>query len=125
MTAPILNLTQHNATADQIAVGVIEQPHPAVKPLLNFNTLPTLAEIKLRASQIAAIAADEIALENAERKAMIAGAPFFMSSLEEALKNVGITPVYAFSVRESVEVHNEDGSVSKQNVFKHLGFVEV
>ena len=125
MTAPILNLTQHTATADQVAVGVIEQPHPAVKPLLNFNTLPTLAEIKLRASQIAAIAADEIALENAERKAMIAGAPFFMSSLEEALKNVGITPVYAFSVRESVEVHNEDGSVSKQNVFKHLGFVEV
>ena len=125
MTAPILNLTQHTATADQIAVGVIEQPHPAVKPLLNFNTLPTLEEIKLRASQIAAIAADEIALENAERKAMIAGAPFFMSSLEEALKNAGITPVYAFSVRESVEVHNEDGSVSKQNVFKHLGFIEV
>ena len=143
MTAPILNLTQHAATADQAAAGVIEQPHPEVKPLLNFTELPTLEEIQARATQIATIVANEISAENAEiekygqgdidsiialqtqRKAMIAGAPFFMSSLEEALKNVGITPVYAFSVRESVEVHNEDGSVSKQNVFKHIGFVEV
>ena len=34
------------------------------------------------------------------------------------------TDLYAFSVRESVEVHNPDGSVSKNNVFRHLGFIE-
>ena len=143
MQTTILNLTQHVATADQVAAGVVEQPHPAVKPLLNFDTMPTMQEIQLRALKIARIAAEEIALESAEierhgqgdidsilalqqeRKALIGGAPFLMSSLEEALKNVGLTPVYAFSVREIVEVQKEDGSVSKQNIFKHLGFIEL
>ena len=55
---------------------------------------------------------------------MIGGAPFFMSALERALLDVGITPLYAFSIRESVEKAAEDGTVTKINVFKHVGFVE-
>ena len=32
--------------------------------------------------------------------------------------------LYAFSVRESVESVEPDGSLVKKNVFRHLGFVE-
>jgi len=56
---------------------------------------------------------------------MIGGAPFLMSALEDALVIAGITPLYAFSVRESVEAEQADGSVRKVAVFRHLGFVEV
>lgn len=46
-----------------------------------------------------------------------------MSTLEKALQYTGITPVYAFSKRESKEEKLPDGSVKKINVFKHVGFV--
>lgn len=137
--APILNLTQHTATLDQIAEGVIEQPHPEVKALLNFETLPTVEEIQQRANDIAEAIARYLAIERKEieergdvdsllalqapKRALIGGAPFFMSALESALIQIDVQPIYAFSQRESVEVHNSDGSVSKQNVFKHVGFI--
>ena len=46
-----------------------------------------------------------------------------MAALEAALREKGLTPVYAFSLRESVEETLEDGTVRKVNRFKHLGFV--
>ena len=55
--------------------------------------------------------------------AMIGGAPWMMSALEGALLDAGVQPVYAFSVRESVEQVQPDGSVRKVNVFRHVGFV--
>ena len=116
----IANVTQHNATHEQIAQGVEQQADDQVKTLLNFATMPTLAEIQAQAEEIA-----EIVATQGHKKAMIAGAPFFMSSLEAALKEKGIQPLYAFSVRESIEKQNEDGSVTKTNVFRHIGFVEV
>ena len=48
-----------------------------------------------------------------------------MSTLERALAEVKVTPVYAFSVRESLETVSDDGTVTKTNVFKHVGFVEL
>jgi hypothetical protein len=36
----------------------------------------------------------------------------------------GIVPVYAESVRDSVEEKQSDGSVKKMSVFRHLGFRE-
>ena len=47
-----------------------------------------------------------------------------MSALESALLDECITPMYAFSVRDSVEQTQPDGSVRKVNVFKHIGFVQ-
>jgi hypothetical protein len=55
--------------------------------------------------------------------AMIGGAPYLMAPLESALRAHGITPVYAFSVRESVDQVQPDGSVRKVAVFRHAGFV--
>lgn len=119
----ILNLTQHTATADQIAQGVQADSTATIKAAMTFNDMPDHALLVERATAIAT-EAKEMLNGEATGKAMIGGAPFFMATLEKALNAVGITPVYAFSVRESVEVNNTDGTVSKQMVFKHLGFVE-
>jgi hypothetical protein len=54
---------------------------------------------------------------------MIGGAPFLMAGLEKALRCTGLRAIYAFSRRESVEAVQEDGSVRKVAVFRHLGFV--
>ena len=119
----ILNLTQHQATPHQIENGVVELDATTkewLTSLLTFDTLPTAEDIEYRASAIA---------RNTRMlgydKAMIGGALWLMSSLEKHLKINNIQPMYAFSVRESVETINDDGSVKKQNVFKHIGFIEV
>jgi hypothetical protein len=51
----ILNLTQHNATAEQIAAGVIDLAEPyktELKKLLTFDELPSQDEIETRAGAI-------------------------------------------------------------------------
>jgi hypothetical protein len=129
----ILNLTQHQATTEQIEAGVIDLPAdiiPIVRNLLTFDTIPTSDEMNARAHDIAVIAADCAASEDRgdnagfALSAMIGGAPFFMTTLERALLNAGITPVYAFSVRDSREEPDGNGGVRKVNVFRHVGFIE-
>ena len=119
----ILNLTQHNATPDQLEQGVFE---PFVKrqitDRLNFCDLPTKQEIVDRAEAIARIASGNS--YQGVKHAMIGGAPFLMSKLEAALLKRGIKPLYAFSERVSKETTAPDGTVTKINVFKHVGFVD-
>ena len=117
----ILNLTQHPATAEQLDAGVVDL-EPAMRAelqrLLTFASLPTARQVDERAQAIAAL------VEPLEAKrAMIGGAPFLMARLEAALQDYCIEPVYAFSVRESVEQTQADGSVRKVNVFRHAGWV--
>ena len=113
-------MTQHAASNDQIAAGVIEpSDKAAVQALLTFDDLPSKAEVQERAEKLAQIAKDSGATT-----AMIGGAPFLMAPLEAALKGRGIQPLYAFSRRESVEKTLPDGSTQKVAVFRHLGFVE-
>ena len=128
----ILNLTQHQPTNEQLREGVVNLPvgeWTLVKELLTFETLPSVAELQARAHDLACIAADMA--DQADRGdsegfanfAMIGGAPFFMGHLEKALYDVGVNPIYAFSMRESVEALGDDGVVIKTNVFKHIGWV--
>lgn len=121
----VLNLTQHRATDEQIEDGVFDL-HPEhqekLKRLLTFNDLPPAIEVAVNAELAADLAADVAAAAGC-RHVMIGGAPFLMSTLERALKNRGLTPVYAFSRRESVEEQLPDGSVRKTAVFRHQGFV--
>ena len=135
----ILNLTQHNATPAQITSGVVDlvgSDKDLLVELLTFNTLPTVEEIESRAQKIAYIASDLMLEEKAnwieegldeddfeQYYAMIGGAPFLMGPLEVALKKFDITPIYAFSVRDSVDVKQADGSVKKTAVFNHGGFI--
>lgn len=115
----ILNLTQHNATPDQLASGVVEPTDKAaVQAALTFESLPSSDTLKARAETLAMFA-----LHQGATSAMIGGAPFFMRPLEEALWEVGVRPLYAFSTREVEEQTQEDGSVRKVAVFRHQGFV--
>lgn len=128
----ILNLTQHKATPEQIAQGVIELPPmiaDMIKRASTFDEIPDKQFLFEKARYIAGLALT-VAAPNYRRddlgqitKAMIGGALFFMSALEKALINVGIQPVYAFSVRQSTETQ-VDGVVTKINTFKHAGFVQ-
>lgn len=123
----ILNLTQHKATEEQVEAGVFDIESPSLRKILvdylTFTTIPTQNELNFCARGIVSLA-KRLGAESGDR-VMIGGAPFFMSTLEKHLKEEGIIPVYAFSVRQSVEAHNPDGSVTKTNVFKHIGFVEM
>lgn len=127
----ILNLTQHLATPDQKAAGVVDLPElgrQQLQKLITFETLPDDTELSDRAHAVANLAAQYIelmALTDGEpvNTVLIGGAPYFMVPLEIALAHAGLFTVYAFSVRESVETHNPDGTVTKRNVFKHAGFV--
>jgi hypothetical protein len=136
----ILNLTQHAATADQVAAGVVDLPPEArqmLRELLTFEEIPTAEELDERAQNVAVLARRAFARDRALTAVMVGGAPFFMSYLEGALKIEGdlaedleVEPpfrprvLYAFSRRESVEEMAADGSVRKVNVFRHAGFVE-
>lgn len=129
----IVNLTQHSSTPEQGCLELPEADKNQLKELLTFTSLPTKAEIAKRAMSIAYLASDFLLEETLELEqeegeyslsAMIGGAPYLMGPLEEALKNLGVCPIYAFSERVSEEVIQPDGSVRKVNVFKHLGFVE-
>ena len=123
MKMTIINLTQHAATAEQLAAGVFDVPNEGARRellmQLTFNDLPEDGEIVERAAAVASIA-----MAFGARAAMIGGAPYLMSTLERELREGGITPLYAFSRRESVEEKLPDGSVRKVAVFRHLGFVE-
>ena len=141
MNTVILNLTQHQATPEQIEAGVYNPLQPeAIKEALTFNTLPSKQEIEVKALTLSAIAAEEVYWQLLKTRAkseeqldiesqmlgmqvMVGGAPYLMPYLEKALKDVNLKAVYAFSKRESIEVVMEDGSVKKTAVFKHLGFV--
>jgi hypothetical protein len=126
----ILNLTQHPATAEQLAAGVIDlkgDELAALKSLLTINDLPTRQELVDRAHDIAAIVAyNGLGGDDDDpifAYAMIGGAPYLMPALERALSDEGITPLYAFTRREAVE-ETRDGKVVKTAIFRHLGFVE-
>lgn len=124
-THKVLNLTQHESTAEQKSDGVFDL-HPEhrekIRELLTFDELPSAEDIVDAADTAADLAADVAEVAGCHH-VMIGGAPFLMSSLERALKNRGLTPVYAFSRRESVEEKLPDGSVRKTAVFRHEGFV--
>ena len=136
-----MNLTQHAATADQLAAGVFDLPAAAradLQVLLTFGELPDEQEIRARAEQIAGLAAlnasaedradDDGALPAGDAggfalHAMIGGALWLMAPLATALREQGIEPVFAVSVRETEEQKQADGSVRKVAVFRHAGFV--
>lgn len=119
----IVNLTQHVATDEQVEEGVVglsDESMSYVRRLLTFNDIPCIAEIRARAEALA-----EVAAECYADAAMIGGAPYLMGALEGALRQRAIKPLYAFSVRESQELTEPDGSVRKVTVFRYRGWVEV
>lgn len=129
-TSVIVNLTQHLASTEQVQAGVVDLPEDrraALLKALTFDEIPSIHQIVEAAEQIVDIAFDNGLGEDGgsivPKFAMIAGAPWLLSTLENELHMHGITPVYAFSVRTSEETVQPDGSTKKTNVFRHKGFV--
>lgn len=134
----VINMTQHKATDEQVAEGVMdieslaqriasgdkyagtspEEARERLVGLLTFAAIESGDAIRHRAELLA-----DLAVEVGAKGALIGGAPYLMGPLESALKDRGIVPLYSFTERVSVEETLPDGSVKKTNVFKHVGFV--
>jgi hypothetical protein len=133
VTNVILNLTQHQATAAQVAAGVYSNEQIAeLAAMTNFVGMPTKEEIKERSAKIAyglrtsefVHAADlEQGAGVAKFDVMVGGAPWFMAPLCNELIRYGFNPVFSFTERQSVDLPQGDGSVKKTAVFNHVGFI--
>ena len=122
----ILNLTQHNASEEQIQNGVIDLSGTYKEELtkaLNFTNIPGTIEINERVQKICEIVNSFIKEHKLEHvKFMIGGALWLMKPLIEELSKIG--PVlFAFSKRETTEIQ-ENGKTIKTTIFKHIGFIE-
>lgn len=119
----ILNLTQHAATPEQIADGVVDmnaEDRLHLADLLTFEEPPAGGALIFRAVEIMTMA---VKYAPAGECVMLGGAPYFMPVLDAMSRQFGFKPVYAFSKRESIENVMPDGSVVKRAVFRHAGFV--
>lgn len=123
MSEKIVNLTQHNATPEQVAAGVFDVGYldlPVLRHNLTFDSLAdTEPESMYRRAQNIA----QLARNSGATSAMIGGAAYFMPFLARALQWYAITPLHAFTQRETVEEVNEKGEAVKRSVFRHVGFV--
>lgn len=121
----ILNLTQHQATPEQVAQGVVDLDDVDrfnVSLLLTFDELPTRNRIEQAAQQLAEFA-DRLCRAYRADAVMIGGAPYLMPELECALRRHGVRFCYAFSKRVAEDQLQPDGSVRKVQVFRHAGFI--
>lgn len=118
----MINLTQHQSTPEQGCHDLTGSKLALLKEHLTFDSIPDRGAIRAAAAAIADLA-KEVSDKTGETRCMIGGAPFLMSELEIALKDAWLKPFYAFSKRESVDLVQQDGSVKKVAVFKHVGFI--
>lgn len=143
---PILNMTQHTATVDQVATGIVDLPASYLEALRDILTLPadyTKTELEFRAKRLVGLAKDawaDIAHNNAiqaghlppddvyqnhfyhtSKEVMVGGLPSLMSHLERAFAAEGFKVGYARTERVSVDQPQADGSTKKTAVFKHTG----
>ena len=120
----ILNLTQHNATADQINAGINDIPvdfQNTLKGLLTFPTQYTRDDLEYRALQIHELVRDFCGTSKEVLEGvMIGGMPSFMPVLESVLISKGIKVGYACTERKSVD-KKVDGKIIKTAVFVHAG----
>lgn len=115
----ILNLTQHAPTADQVAAGVFDTAdRDLVVEALTFNEIPDSDEIQKRVTTLL-----EIIDREQPTSVMLGGAPYLMGPLEQAVRQAGVCPLYSFTRRESVDQPQPDGSVCKEAIFRHVGWV--
>lgn len=126
----ILNLTQHQPTDEQSEAGLT----PALAEIANLITfsaqeLLEAESIELlfldRASKILSVIFKNYGLSWEGRPVMLGGMPAFTAFLQNFLKALNFSVLYAVSDRISVEETLEDGSVVKRSVFKHIGFIEM
>lgn len=112
-----LNLTRHPATSEQIEAGVYDptdQARETIITLLTIEELPTVRELRRRATELAAIA-----VRSGANRAMIGGMGALMWYLRAALWDAGVEACEAFTRRNVVD--HGDGTKTVQ--FLHVGFI--
>ena len=129
-----LNLTQHQATPEQKAAGVVDlkpELREELKELLTFYNTPSADDIEQTCEGIYEIVKKQLeipfdvededeAIRGLGISFMIGGAPFLMGPLSQYLIYAG-TVLFAFSKR----VSEEDPETGKKvSYFRHEGFVE-
>lgn len=124
----MINLTQHEGTIDQLEDGLVdlgEKAYEQVKDLLTMEVEDlTREDVWARAEQLRLLALYE-RHKTGDSQVMIGGAGWIMLPLQMVLEEVGFEVFFATSNRVSEEVHMEDGSVRKVNVFKHVKFLKM
>jgi len=117
----ILNLTQHAATEDQLAGGVIDLQGELKAALVAAITFPPVYDHDMlvsRAKRVVGIVRDA---QVDCGHVMIGGMPSFMPVLQQVLQEAGYHVGYACTDRVSVDVPDGNGGVRKTSVFKHVG----
>jgi len=127
-----LNLTQHTATPEQKLAGVIDLPEYLRKELIEYITfeeIPSPKAMEELAAKVAKLYERAYSVISNDGViplgsfAMVGGAPYFQRYLEDALRRIGVEPLHAFSVRESADQPQNDGTMKKVAVFRHAGWV--
>ena len=115
----IINLTEYEATPEQVEAGVIEPEDKGyVQSLLTFYLPPDRREIEVITDRLASVA-----IEAGVRYALIDGAPYLIPHLERTLWRWGILPLYSFR-KEVVEKEVlPNGDIVKTKRDKHIEFV--
>ena len=121
----VLNFTQHPATPEQLDAGVVEpesSDKEKIQKALTFTQLPSTSELRMRATVCALLAKDLLVQYDCDA-VLIGGAPYFMTHLENALRNFRVRFCYAFSQRVAKDRIQPDGSMKKVQIFRHAGFI--
>jgi len=118
----IFNCTSHNLTPEQReGFEVIELPFD-LKAQWGQVTEESKEGI---ADDVVSIVTQALTGSDDGSLVLVQGHPGVTYLVVSRLKGVpGIVPVYAESVRDSVEEKQADGSIKKVSVFRHLGFRE-
>lgn len=125
----IINLTQHLFSQDQlnefalagITADNIIDTNDTLKAIITFTGEIDVAVIQEKANQLSQYIAQYVG--DKPCLAMVGGAPFFQMAVNVACLNHNVLPLAAYSERVSVESVQADGSIVKQNIFKHKGFI--
>ena len=118
----VINLTQHTPTMSQAAeVAFVTLPDDVRAQVLALITFAP-AEVNYETLRYRADTLAQIAANSGADVAMLGGAPFFQSFLENALLAQGVGFCYALSERVARDEVQADGSVRKVSVFEHAGF---
>ena len=119
----IYNLTQHAASAEQLAAGVVDLEgdlRTLMVAALTFHVMPDLETVMAHSEMLATVMKVLDPDLSGEVQFMIGGAPYLMAAMVEY--SPCYTMVFAYSERVSEE-QVLDGVCRKVSVFKHLGFV--
>lgn len=117
---PILNLTQHRCTSEQLADGIENIPSRLADELEALLTFPAQYDLTMMVARAKALA--HMATVLRYDAVMIGGMPSFMPILQAELIKADISVGYARSERVSVEKPLPDGTgTQKVTIFRHAG----